>query len=396
MENILTVSQFNELINVQLQTIGLVAVVGEITEKQITRNSGLLMTIKDDKTNAILKLSGFAPRVKGVNSVDVGMKIVATGVPQVYAPYGSFSLQVVSLVPHGEGSLKAAFERLKQLLESKGYFAPERKRKLPSFVTKIALITAEGSAAYIDFIKILKETQTGLDIDFYPAAVQGKSAVGEVVKAINAASDKEKEKKTYDCIVLTRGGGSLEDLIAFNDEEVAEAVFASKIPVISAVGHERDTSISDLVADIVASTPSQAAYYLASHNNDFIQNYLDQLQSVENTLQNELLQFDYSPRLAAMENILKNAISKMDFSDKLVIIEQNISNKIDILKAKSESIQNLLDSYDPRKVIKRGYSVVHGEKGTIKSTKEVKLNDELSIRVIDGKIISQVKNIISN
>jgi len=392
MENILTVSQFNELINVQLQTIGLVAVVGEITEKQITRNSGLLMTIKDDKTSAILKLSGFAPRVKGVNSVDVGMKIVATGVPQVYAPYGSFSLQVVSLVPHGEGSLKAAFERLKQLLESKGYFAPERKRKLPDFVTKIALITAEGSAAYIDFIKILKETQTGLDIDFYPAAVQGKSAVGEVVKAIQTIS----EKGNYDVVVLTRGGGSLEDLIAFNDEEVAEAVFASKVPVISAVGHERDTSISDLVADIVASTPSQAAYYLAGHNDDFIQNYLDQLQSAENVLNNLLSQFDYSPKLLAMENILKNAISQMDFSDKLVIIEQNISNKIGMLKAKSESIQNLLDSYDPRKVIKRGYSVVHGEKGTIKSTKEVKLNDELSIRVIDGKIISQVKNIINN
>jgi exodeoxyribonuclease VII large subunit len=392
MENILTVSQFNELINVQLQTIGLVAVVGEITEKQITRNSGLLMTIKDDKTNAILKLSGFAPRVKGVNSVDVGMKIVATGVPQVYAPYGSFSLQVISLVPHGEGSLKAAFERLKQLLESKGYFAPERKRKLPAFVTKIALITADGSAAYIDFIKILKETQTGLDIDFYPAAVQGKSAVSEVVKAIQSIS----EKGNYDVVVLTRGGGSLEDLIAFNDEEVAEAVFASKIPVISAVGHERDTSISDLVADIVASTPSQAAYYLASHNDNFVQNYFDQLQSAENVLQNLLSQFDYSVKLATMENVIRNAINQMDFSDKLVIIQQNISNKIGMLKAKSESIQNLLDSYDPRKVIKRGYSVVHGEKGTIKSTKEVKLNDELSIRVIDGKIISQVKNIINN
>ena len=124
-EQTLTVSQFNDMINLQVSGLGAFEVVGEITEKRISRNSGLMMTIKDESENAILKLSGFAPRVRGVNSVDIGMKIVASGTPQLYSPFGQFTLQVTSLIPHGEGSLKAAFEKLKQLLETKGYFAEE-------------------------------------------------------------------------------------------------------------------------------------------------------------------------------------------------------------------------------------------------------------------------------
>jgi len=275
LEGYFTVAQFNELINVQLQTIGVVSVVGEITEKHLTRNSGLMMTIKDDEENAILKITGFAPRIKGVNTVDVGMKVVVTGVPRLYSPFGSFSIQAISFLPYGEGSLRAAFEKLKVILESKGYFAEDRKRSLPQYVTEIALVTAEESAAYIDFMKILKETKTCIDINLYPVHVQGKHAVQEIIQALVAAS-----KDGADAVVLTRGGGSLEDLSAFNDEEVANAVFSCKVPIISAVGHEKDTSICDLVADIVASTPSQAAYYLADHNQGYIKSLREYTDSI--------------------------------------------------------------------------------------------------------------------
>jgi len=366
MDETLTVAQFNEIINIQLQTIGMISVVGEITEKNITRNSGLMLTIKDEKESAILKLSGFAPRVKGVNAVDVGMKIVAAGVPQLYSPFGSFSLQVVSLVPHGEGSLKAAFERLKKLLETKGYFERTRKRELPRFVTKIALITADKSAAYTDFMKILKETETGLDIDFAPVSVQGRNAVDEIVRALEVI-----EEDAADCVVLTRGGGSLEDLIAFNSEEVANAVFACKVPVVCAVGHERDISISDMVADIVASTPSQAAYYLAEHNDQFIQGYEDQISNLKERIEGELTKYDYS--------------------DKLRMIEQRILNSLENFRLQVANYQGLLESYDPRQVLKRGYAVVRGKDKTIRTINDIKIDDDVQVRLSDGRFRAGVK-----
>lgn len=364
----LTVAQFNEMFNIQLQTIGMLSVVGEITEKNITRNSGLMMTIKDEKENAILKLSGFAPRVKGVNAVEVGMKVIAHGVPQIYSPFGSFSLQVVSLVPYGEGSLKAAFERLKKLLEGKGFFAEERKRNLPEFVTKIALITADGSAAYTDFMKILKENEAGLDVDFYPVSVQGKNAIDEIVGALERI-----EKESVDCVVLTRGGGSLEDLIAFNSEEIAEAVFACEAPVISAVGHERDTSISDLVADIVASTPSQAAYYLAEHNDNFLENYNQMLIDIQSRISREISRFDYS--------------------DKLRLIRQRIISDFEGYQTKLVHYSSLLDSYDPRRVLKRGYSIVRSGSALINSAEQLKIGDNLDIQLSKGSVGAAVKKI---
>ncbi len=404
----LSVSQFNEVINVQLQNIGLVSVVGEITEKHISRNSGLMMTIKDEKQAAILKLSGFAPRVKGVNMVEVGMKIVAVGVPQIYAPFGSFSLQVVSLEPYGEGSLKIAFEKLKQLLEAKGYFAPERKRFLPEFVTRIALVTAEGSAAQTDFLKILGETKTGLDIDFYPVSVQGKNAVDEVVNSLNSIKSGQ-----VDCIVLTRGGGSLEDLIAFNSEEVANAVFAAKAPVISAVGHERDTSISDMVADIVASTPSQAAYYLAAHNDEFLKSIQEKISEFDSRISRLLEKFDYNYTLKFMSQKIDESIKSLDYtyalksmnykivsmiatldySDKLSMMNFRIDQKLEQSKSLLIYSQKLLRSLNPKEVLNRGYALLRMNQQIIKSAKDIKIQDNLEIQLTDGKIDSIVKNI---
>ncbi|KKQ36084.1 MAG: Exodeoxyribonuclease 7 large subunit [candidate division WS6 bacterium GW2011_GWA2_37_6] len=400
MNDALTVAQFNETINIQLQTIGMVSVVGEITEKNITRNSGLMMTIKDEKENAILKLSGFAPRIKGINAVEVGMKIVANGVPQLYSPYGSFSLNIVSVVPYGEGSLKVAYERLKKLLESKGYFAPERKRRLPEFVTKIVLITADGSAAYTDFLKILNENSVGLDIGFYPVSVQGKNAVDEIVSAFGSIKNSADENNV-DCVVLTRGGGSLEDLIAFNSEEVAEAVFASPFPVLSAVGHERDTSISDMVADIVASTPSQAAYYLAQHNDSFIDKYVQSIDDIEQRILGLLNMFDYTDKMRILRGRIEAELSRLDFSDKLRVVKQRLDGEVINYKTRVNSFHNLLASYDPRKVLERGYAIVRLNTGAessrdgkvIKSIKQLSISDNVSIKVPDGTIGAEVKKL---
>ncbi|MBD3281058.1 exodeoxyribonuclease VII large subunit [Candidatus Dojkabacteria bacterium] len=385
-ERTLTVSQFNEMINLQVSGLGAFEVVGEITEKRITRNSGLMMTIKDEGENAVLKLSGFAPRVRGVNSVDVGMKIIAAGTPQLYSPFGVFSLQVTSLVPHGEGSLKAAYEKLKKLLEDKGFFSETRKRQLPEYITKIALITADGSAAQTDFLKILGETETGLDIEFYPVTVQGKNAPGEIIAALKKVS----ESASVDCVVLTRGGGSLEDLIAFNDEQVAEAIFASSVPVLSAVGHERDTSISDLVADVVASTPSQAAYYLASINQIYMDGLAEQLFEISGKLKEELTKYEYSSKLKLISQRLKGELKMFDYTDRLALMRKSIGNHYSSISTKIASYEDLLNSYNPYNVLKRGYSLTRLKGNVINTIDGITNGDTIETELIDGKIISRV------
>ncbi len=365
----ITVAEFNKLIDLHLKSIGTVSVIGEITEKTITRNSGLIVTLKDidgENKTAILKLTGFAPHVKGVNSVEVGMKVVATGIPQLYSPFGAFSLQISSIQPFGKGSIKQAFEKLKALLEQEGLFDSKRKRSLPAVVTKIILITADNSAAKIDFLKILKETKTQLDIEFFPVNVQGKKAVDEIVRAFKRAN----KRTEIDCIVLTRGGGSLEDLLAFNSEEVARAIFSSKYPVISAVGHERDTSISDMVADIVASTPSQAAYYLANHNQAFLENYIENLDSFYNKITSDI-------------TFLESRLN-------LQLIYTKINEKLNLFKQKATTFSSILTAYNPKEAFKRGFALVRKNSKIIKSKKELKLNDKLKITLQDGDISSLV------
>lgn len=410
MNDAISVAQFNEVINLQVQSLGAFSVVGEVTEKRVSRNSGLMMTVKDPEESAILKVSGFAPRVKGINAIDIGMKVVVTGSPQLYSPFGVFSLQAVSVVPYGEGSLKAAFEKLKKILETKGYFAVERKRALPDYITKIVLITADQSAAQTDFLKILKETRTSLDIDFIPVTVQGKNSIDEVTRALNSVSADQ-----ADCVVLTRGGGSLEDLISFNAEEVADAVFACKIPVISAVGHERDTSISDLVADIVASTPSQVAYYLSEHNLNFIENQNEKLTKMQQTIVQELQRLDYSRELFGMQQKIKYMMQALDYSRELLNMRQKINYVLETLdysreigmmdrtisqllntsKLKIHNYKNLLRSLNPEEVLKRGYSLARMGNKIIRSTKDVRLGEIINIQLSKGSLDAEVNKINS-
>ncbi len=366
----LNVNEFNELVDIHLKSLGYISVIGEITEKHITKNSGLIITLKDidAKKSAILKLTGFAPRIKGINSVDVGMKVVASGIAQLYSPFGNFSLQISSIFPFGKGAIKESFEKLKLQLQKEGLFDKRRKRELPKFITKIALITADKSAALTDFIKILNETKTSLNIKFIPVSVQGKNAIDEIINAFKIINTKLKD---IDAVVLTRGGGSLEDLLAFNSEEVARAIFASKYPVISAVGHERDISIADMVADIVASTPSQSAYYLANHN----QNFLEQLFEINNNLYEKI----------------KGTLTLADRKDLINTIYLQIKVLLDRYNEKQKSLESLFEAYNPKKILKKGYAVIRRNGKAINSYKLLKQNDLIDITFKDGDIKAKIK-----
>ena len=404
-----SVDQFNELINLQLQSIGEVIVEGEITEMNISKRGGINMVLKDKNKQAILNVSGYAPRVQGINMIEIGMEVAIWGVPQLYSPYGKFSVSIYKILPIGAGALAKALEILKEQLEKEGLFDLSRKRPLPELIRNIALITAKNSAAESDFIKILKENNTGLNIDFYPVSVQGKHSVGEILSAIE-----QSQSRKYDCIVMIRGGGSLEDLSSFNDEKISKALFASKIPTLVAVGHERDESIAELVSDVRASTPSQAAYYLVVNNTNFIKSielqadqiYL-QIEEIINNNKQKLTGINIYEKVLLILNHYNYEVNSydMDFESRIYrkisnfqnIIEKssheltNFGYKINQLLNEVVHMQSTIENLNPEKIIKKGYAIIKNKNGKIiTSITDAKTNELLTLKVKDGNINTKV------
>lgn len=411
MEARFTVAQFNEMINLTLQALGDVVVEGEITQLNVSGKGGVNIVIKDAKASAVLNVSGYAPRIEGIKFIKEGMQVAAFGVPSLWSMGGRFSLQIYKILPLGEGALKEAYDQLKQQLAEEGLFATERKRRLPQTVTKIALLTGKESAAQSDFYKILREHNFGAEIDYYPVQVQGKYAEQEIISALKHISNQD-----YDCVVLTRGGGSLEDLITFNSERLARTIYAMKIPVLVGIGHEKDESIADYVADIRAATPSQAAYYLVSHNQEFINQQLEKTSLMKTNLQNKILSYTYTleRRRGFIMQALKNLLQQWQYqvSKKTAGISQKLLYNIQQVRIKSQklefqikrlpqlveqynlkivSLERLFASYNPKNVIKRGYAIVKNDAGGIVSAVEdVKIGDKISLLVKNGKIISNI------
>jgi exodeoxyribonuclease VII large subunit len=364
---VLTVSEFNNFIKTILNELGYFSVSGEITELTVTAKKGVYITLSDGKAN--LKLSGYAPTIKGINLVEKGMKVVAKGYNDIYVPYGSYCLSISSIEPDGDGSLAIAYEKLKRELESKGYFDNERKKPLPEYITRIAILTGKDSAAFSDFTKILVEHNSGIEVDFYPVIVQGENSVTSILKAINAALYEE-----YDVVVLTRGGGSLEDLKSFNSLELADTIFKSRIPFIVGVGHEKDESIADFVADIRASTPSQCAYYIVQQNEKFIDNTI------------KLTEFMY----AQINDYIVDLNNKLNESENN--LNMTLSNLIDSIKEKIEFSKRLLKSFDIQSVLKRGFCVVEKNSKQVFGIADIEVGDSVSIRLYDGKAEAIVNN----
>ena len=240
--------------------VGQVWVTGEITNLRAQSSGHLYFTLKDADSQVSCVLFRSDAR-EARNLVQDGRKIVARGEVTVYEPRGQYQLRVTAVELHGVGALQLAFERLKQRLQAAGWFAPERKRPLPRYPRRIGLVTSPTGAAIRDVLHVIRRRNPGLEIILTPCRVQGAGAAGEIAAAIARLNDfaVRHPAAAPDLILVTRGGGSLEDLWAFNEEVVARAIFESALPVVSAVGHEIDFTISDFVADLRAATPSAAA-----------------------------------------------------------------------------------------------------------------------------------------
>jgi exodeoxyribonuclease VII large subunit len=367
---ILSVSQFNSLVKDVLSNLGVFKIKGEITELKISKNKGLYITLSDGKAN--LKIGGYAPSVKGIDLVEKDMSVIITGVADLYVPYGSFSLKAFSIEPVGEGALAIAYSKLKEKLEEEGLFAVEHKQELPRFITRVALLTGEDSAAYSDFIKILREREVGVVVLYYPVLVQGTKSVESIKKALLDVRERE-----VDLVVLTRGGGSLEDLKSFNDEELAQLIFTSPKPVVAGVGHEKDESIADFVSDLRASTPSQAAYYIVEQN----QRFLDEIEEYGNQIF-EALRADIQENQHDLENMI--------FS-----IDSQIGNFAKSINDKISNLERIIESYNVEKTLKRGFSVIQKKGKQISSVKQVDVGDEVRARLADGVLNATIVNIKS-
>ena len=323
-----------------------------------------------------------------------GMSVIVCGYITVYEKSGDYQLVVQLMKPDGVGALTIAFEQMKQKLADEGLFDPDYKREIEKHPKNIAVVTSPTGAAVRDIIKIAGARNSSVSITVVPVLVQGESAADSIVEGIRLAN----RLKKADTIIVGRGGGSIEDLWAFNEEKVARAIFASEIPVISAVGHETDFTIADFTADMRASTPPNAAELAVNDINEDIRKaklLSERLKkSASRVLDEKSEKYDGLVKtrsfklpetlLYPLETRLSNVLYKVKF-----IMDNSIKNKsMEFSKAAST-----LEALSPLKVLSRGYSYVEGEEGRlVSSVRNVKIGDMLYITLKDGKVTANVKD----
>ncbi|AOX43915.1 exodeoxyribonuclease VII large subunit [Spiroplasma sp. NBRC 100390] len=419
-KNIYTVSEVNaylktaieqnpNFINISLQ--------GEISNITNHSSGHIYFTIKDDK--AQIRAIMFAFNAKNLQfKLKEGLKIVATGSIKVYEPQGTYSLQVVSLSLHGVGDLFLKYEALKQELSKKGWFDQSLKKPIPQFPTNIGVITAPTGAAIRDIITTIHRRYPQANIYLFPSLVQGSEAKHDIRKNIKAALTFEPK---IDTLIVGRGGGSIEDLWAFNELEVVEAIFQATIPVISAVGHEIDFTLADFVSDLRAPTPTAAAE-LATPDQKELMNFLNhQQRTLITTIKTKVDKF--VDKITELKNSYvltkpQALYGQQEHSYQLLVKQFNVCQETFFLANKNviqtyyqrlttliqqqilaieytkNNLLSKLDLLSPLKTLTRGYSITYNnDKNVLTSIQEVTNNDIIMTRVQDGIIESIVQTI---
>ncbi len=390
----LTVTQLNLYIKQMFDcddVLSSVAVVGEISNFKAHSSGHLYLTLKDE--NAALSAVMFRSAVSRLTfEPRNGMKVAVWGRVGVYEKAGQYQIYIENMIPSGMGELAAAYERLKKKLEAEGLFDAERKKPLPRFPDKIGIVTSPTGAAVQDMLNITGRRFPCAEILLYPARVQGSEAVPELCAGLAYLNDID----GVDVIIIGRGGGSVEDLWAFNDERLVRAVAASRVPVISAVGHETDFTLCDFAADMRAPTPSAAAELAvpdsAKLNEELagIEKKLGMLaRQKTNGLRFSLENAEKMLRLRSPQGRVDNAFLRLD---SLGTALDNSVNKL-LLTAKQrlgESVAKL-ETLSPLAVLARGYGVMSGENGKIiGSVKQLNPGDAVSFRMSDGTASAQI------
>ena len=419
--NYITISELNRYLKTKFENdtnLRMVYLKGEISNFKAHTRGHYYFTLKDEtsRLNAVM----FSYHTGNLKFMPCdGMKVLVVGRISVYEQTGSYQIYVENMAEDGIGNLYVAFEKLKKDLAKEGLFNPEHKKRIPRMPKRIGIVTASTGAAIRDILTTIKRRYPICETILFPALVQGNDAAADIVKKIELAN-------TYDIdtLIVGRGGGSLEDLWPFNEEIVARAIYNSKVPVISAVGHEIDFTIADFVADLRAPTPTAAAE-LAVPDTSTILNYLEtakgrSYQAINNTINN------YQTRISNVANsyILKKPTAmyeileqKLDnLIDKLnkeinIVIDNNkvrlfkssnsyiLTNPSMLYKFKEQALLGLtekLEVLNPISTLNRGYGIVKKDNVVVSSIANVKDNDDIVINLKDGNIYSKVVKVSEN
>ena len=406
---IFTVSRLNQTVRLLLEhEMGQVWISGEISNFTQPASGHWYFTLKDD--TAQVRCAMFRNSNRRVTfRPQHGQQVLVRANITLYEPRGDYQIIVESMQPAGEGLLQQKYEQLKAKLQAEGLFDQQYKKPLPSPAHCVGVITSKTGAALHDILHVLKRRDPSLPVIIYPTAVQGDDAPGQIVRAIELAN----QRNECDVLIVGRGGGSLEDLWSFNDERVARAIFASRIPVVSAVGHETDVTIADFVADLRAPTPSAAAEVVSRNQQEL-------LRQVQSTRQRLEMAMDYylanRTRMSfALENQLKRTGQQQQrltqrlnqqnpqpkihrAQTRIQQLEYRLAETLRVqLSATRERFGNAvthLEAVSPLTTLARGYSVTTATDGNVlKKVKQVKAGEMLTTRLEDGWIESEVKNI---
>lgn len=399
-QQILSITQINEYIRNKMDGdsfLNNVAVLGEISNYKVYPSGHHYFTLKDE--GAALKcvmFKGSAIRLRF--RPENGMKVIAMGKISVYPRDGAYQLYCAAMAMDGIGDLHAAFEQLKAKLGAEGLFDPQHKKALPQYPGTIGIITSSAGAAIHDMLRILRKRYPLTRVRLLPVRVQGVEAPGEIAAAIRYAN----QHKLADLLIVGRGGGSIEDLWAFNDERVAYAIYESKIPIISAVGHEPDVTISDFVADLRAATPSNAAE-LAVLDQEALRQTLDSmLESMSYSLTRQLKNarrhlntLSASSALQSPDAYLRQRRESLNGTINRLVAAQNRS--ISLKKQRFVALTSKLDAMSPLKVLTRGYAMTQMEDGSLlKSIRSVAVGDSVMVSLQDGCLTAKVSDIKEN
>ncbi|MDP8203029.1 MAG: exodeoxyribonuclease VII large subunit [Candidatus Tenebribacter mawsonii] len=389
-DNVFTVSEVNRHIrNVIEDSIPNLYVEGEIANFTHHRSGHIYFSLKDEKSTlrcVFFKAANLSLRFQP----KVGDKVICLGKISVYEKSGNYQLTVNRMLPSGIGELQLRFDELKHKLSEEGLFENEHKKTIPKFPESVGIITSSTGAAVEDIRNVISRRYP-VKIYLYPATVQGENAAKEIIKGIEYFNT----DFPVDVLIVGRGGGSQENLFCFNDEALARKIFDSNIPIISAVGHEIDFTISDFVADLRAPTPSAAAELAVPDRRELTERIGNLFNSLHYTTQRyfaskklEILELDNALNKQHPQNILKDLYARLERS--IMKLNNTTHETLQSKRSKLEILFNELRELSPHEALKRGYSLIRKEKKILNSIKDINLSDKLQLIFSDGKCTAEI------
>ncbi len=396
-KHIYTVSEITQAIKGLLEEgIGEIWLEGEISNFKAASSGHFYFSLKDQ--SSLIMAAMFANANKGLKfKLEDGLKVICFGKVDVYAPRGQYQIIVERIEPKGVGAQQLAFEQLKKRLEKEGLFEADHKKPLPQMPFSVGIVTSSKGAAVRDILQILKKGASCVDVILRDVRVQGEQAAAEIAQAIE---DLNNFSKT-DLIIVSRGGGSTEDLWSFNEEIVARAIYNSQLPVISAVGHQINTTLSDLVADVFVETPSAAAKIIVDKKNALLAGLADFRRQLDFSVNDKI--GDLENRLTGLTHMLKSPrdrlLEKQQQMDELFSgLNYNLRHALELTSERCNSLIQRLGALSPLSVLSRGYSLsmlMPGET-IVKDISQIKAGDKLKTVLHKGSFISAVEEVFNN